>query len=417
MKRGRTKNSVVAHPKCDSDVKLSQLSLAKQTLAAAGGNDFWELLSSGAYAIASWFWVMAKMQEDRPDLSYAQRREVADSLYGTDAPLKLEQMMLEAARSRDGSKLKLLAKAVKVTGPQQPHDPTMSMLEAVSQVSERNDEASNMEKGIIHQQRAVVAHDQSAEISQPRKSALDFPALSVASQRPAILRWWLGSVAAVWTDQLDTPGLQLFPQRVAVVAPVGDETLQFALGSTAPTAGHSYLRQGFLDQLYFRGRRAVQVVSQRNTLAVDHHHPLRALAALGFADAVAPFLAGAKLPSMKLSLQSNWPCSSSSARNRRHTLSQTSCSSHKRRRRQQVAGLMPKSEGRSRQRAPVLSTHKIPSSTARLSFHGRPALEYFGSSGSSLAHCWSDNMGFAIPSFSQIRCKSTSSKYLRRDHL
>jgi hypothetical protein len=74
---------------------------------------------------------------------------------------------------------------------------------------------------------------------------------------------------------------------------------------------------------------------------------------------------------------------------------------------------MPKSGGKSRQRAPVLSTHKMPSITARLSFHGRPALEYRGSSGSSLAHCLSDNMGFAMPSFSQIRRKGTREKHLQ----
>jgi hypothetical protein len=48
-----------------------------------------------------------------------------------------------------------------------------------------------------------------------------------------------------------------------------------------------------------------------------------------------------------------------------------------------------------------------------LSFQGRPALEYCGSSGSNLAHCSSDSIGFAIRSFSQIRRKSTSTKYLR----
>jgi hypothetical protein len=155
------------------------------------------------------------------------------------------------------------------------------------------------------------------------------------------------------------------------------------------------------------------VVSKRNTLAVDHHHPLRALPAFGFPNSVAPFLAGAKLPSTKLSLQSSWPRRSNSDRNCRHTLSQTPSSSHCCKRRQQVAGLTPKSEGRSRQRAPVLSTHRIPSRTARLSFHGRPPLEYRGSSGSSLAHCRSDNMGFAMPSFSRILCNSTSTKGLQ----
>jgi hypothetical protein len=46
----------------------------------------------------------------------------------------------------------------------------------------------------------------------------------------------------------------------------------------------------------------VKVVSQRKTPAVDHHHPLRALAPLGLADRGAPFLAGAKLPSINDSL-------------------------------------------------------------------------------------------------------------------
>jgi hypothetical protein len=57
------------------------------------------------------------------------------------------------------------------------------------------------------------------------------------------------------------------------------------------------------------------VVSQRNTFAVDHHHPLCALAPLGPADAFAPFFAGAKLPSTNASDQYSCPFSSSSARN------------------------------------------------------------------------------------------------------
>jgi hypothetical protein len=287
-------------------------------------------------------------------------------------------------------------------------------LEVVSQVSERDGETGDMEQGVIHQQRAFVAHDQPAEVSQPGKGALDFPALPVTAQCAPILGRRLAAVAAVWTDQFDAAVRKLLAQRVAVVAPVGDQAVRFALGPTTPHPWDADLGQGFGDQLHFGGRRAVQVVSQRNTLAVDHHHPLRALAALGFADTAAPFLAGAKLPSIKLSLQSSWPRASSSARKRRHTLSQTSCASHKRSRRQHVAGLTPKSAGKSRQRAPVLSTHKMPSSTARLSFQGRPALEYLGNSGSSLAHCASDKMGFAIPSFSQICRKGTSPKYLRR---
>jgi hypothetical protein len=156
-----------------------------------------------------------------------------------------------------------------------------------------------------------------------------------------------------------------------------------------------------------------KVLSQRKTLAVDHHHPLRALAPLGFADAAAPFLAGAKLPSTKLSLQSSWPRASSSARNWRHTSSQTSCSSHNCNRRQQVLGL-GYSGGRSRQRAPVLSTHKRPSNTRRFSAHGRPRPEDCGSNGSIFFHCSSVRNGFGIRSFSHIRCKGAREKYLHQ---
>jgi len=271
-----------------------------------------------------------------------------------------------------------------------------------------------MEERIIEPQRTLVAHDQAAEIAQPGEGALDFPATSISPQRSSILRGCSASVVPMRADQLDAPLLESVAQRVAVVRSVGDQPLGLAPGPAPAGARHPHLLQRALHQRHFRRRGSVQVVSQRNTLAVDHHHPLRALSAFGFADAVAPFLAGAKLPSTKLSLQSSWPRRSNSARNCRHTLSQMPSSSHRCKRRQQVAELTPKSEGRSRQRAPVLSTHRMPSRTARLSFHGRPTLEYRGSSGSSLAHCLSDNMGFAMSSFSRNRCKSTSTKYLQK---
>jgi len=100
------------------------------------------------------------------------------------------------------------------------------------------------------------------------------------------------------------------------------------------------------------GGRRVKLLSQRNTLAVDHHHPLRALAPLGFSDFRAPFFAGAKLPSRNDSLQSSCSRWFSSARNARQMVSQTPCSSQSRSRRQHVAG-EGNSSGKSCQRAPL----------------------------------------------------------------
>jgi hypothetical protein len=131
------------------------------------------------------------------------------------------------------------------------------------------------------------------------------------------------------------------------------------------------------------------VVSERNTFAVDHHHPLRTLSAFGFSDAGAPFFAGAKDPSAKVSAQSSWPFSSSSPKKARHSSSQRSCSSQSRRRLQQVLG-EGYSEGRSFQRAPLRSTQRIPSKTRRLSAGLRPPFRdrlNFGSNGSIFAHC------------------------------
>src|SRR5712692_5150157 len=126
----------------------------------------------------------------------------------------------------------------------------------------------------------------------------------------------------------------------------------------------------FRESRFVRGCRT-KVLSQRKTLAVDHHHPLRALATLGFSDSSAPFLAGAKLPSRKDSLHCSCFRWLSSARNARQILSPTPCSSQSRSLRQQVAG-EGNSSGKSCQRAPLRRIHKMPSSTLRSEARGRP---------------------------------------------
>jgi hypothetical protein len=115
----------------------------------------------------------------------------------------------------------------------------------------------------------------------------------------------------------------------------------------------------------------VKVVSQRNTRAVDHHHPLRPLAPLGFSDCGAPFFDGAKLPSRNASLQFNCWRSFNSPRKVRQISSQTPCSSQSRSRRQQVDG-EGNSSGKSCQRAPLRRIHRIPSNTLRSLAGGRP---------------------------------------------
>ena len=233
------------------------------------------------------------------------------------------------------------------------------------------------------------ADDQPAKITQPRERPFHFIPSFISPHLSAVIVLLFLVVAAVGTNQLDSLAGQLLTQRIAVIALVGNQPAGIPFGPASARTRDGDRGYGFFEQRDFARRRTVQVVSQRNTLAVDHHHPLRSLAAFGRSDAVAPFLAGAKLPSTKASDQSNWPFSSNSARKARQALSQTSCCSHARSRLQQVEGL-GYCLGRSAHGAPVRKIQRIPSNTLRLSAQGLPPrldVLSLGSSGSILRHC------------------------------
>jgi hypothetical protein len=239
-----------------------------------------------------------------------------------------------------------------------------------------------MKEGFIDCGRAVVANDQSAKVAEPCKGSFHFPATAVAAQRSTVLSARLAAIPAMRCNQLDPSGRQPLAQRIAVVGAVGNDTLRFLpWPSAAMSPGYVDRRERFFREPDLVGRCRVKLLSQRNTLAVDHHHPLRALAPLGFSDFRAPFLAGAKLPSRKDSLQSSCLRWFSSARNARQMVSQTSCSSQSRSRRQHVAG-DGNSSGKSCQRAPLRRIHKMPSSTLRSLAGGLPPCGRLGRLGS-----------------------------------
>ncbi len=229
-----------------------------------------------------------------------------------------------------------------------------------------------MKEGAVNRERAVIANNHMAEIAEPSEGTLDFPAPSVSSQRSPVLGHRFASIPAMWRDQFDSARRQPLPQRVTVVTTIRDQTQRFLprpprVGSAAYADARE---RRFREPRFVWGCRT-KVVSQRKALAVDHHHPLRALATLGFSDSSAPFLAGAKLPSWKDSLHCSCFRWLSSARNARQILSQTPCSSQSRSLSQQVAG-EGNSSGKSCQPAPLRRIHKIPSSTLRSEARGRP---------------------------------------------
>ena len=242
----------------------------------------------------------------------------------------------------------------------------------------------------------VVADNQAAEIPQPGDRSLDHPTPLVAPKNAAILWRCPAAVQTEGRDQHDAPPSEPLSQSVTVIALVGNDPQRFLPGTPrAMPPAYADRRERRLREPDFRRGRRTKVVRQRNSAAVDHHHPLRALAPLGFSDFGAPFLAGAKLPSRNDSLHFNCWRSFNSLRNARQMFNQTPCSSQSRNRRQQVEGCGYFS-GRSCQRAPLRRIQRIPSKTRRLSIHGRPprrCLGGFGSKGAIFFHCASVNNG------------------------
>lgn len=246
-----------------------------------------------------------------------------------------------------------------------------------------------MDEGTIGRDLMVPTNDETPKVADPRKGAFNFPSSLVSTQLASILRLGLLAVATMGANQVNAASLESLPQRIGIGRAIIDQSLGILTRSASPGTRHGNLIECGFDQRNFVGGRRVQVDSKRNTLAVDHHHPLCTLAAFGLADAEPPFLAGAKLPSAKVSAQSSWPCSSSSLRKARHALSHTSCSSHSNNRRRQVL-YDGKQSGMSFHRAPLRSTHKRPSNTGRLGIGLGPPRDDArgsGSRGSILNHC------------------------------
>src|SRR3990172_4279967 len=79
-----------------------------------------------------------------------------------------------------------------------------------------------MKKRLVDGERAVIAHDQSSEVAEPGDAAFDDPTLPVAPQHTPVLGCRPVPVGTVGGNQSNAAAPQLFPQRVAVIALVGN---------------------------------------------------------------------------------------------------------------------------------------------------------------------------------------------------
>ena len=230
-----------------------------------------------------------------------------------------------------------------------------------------------------------VSNNEPSEVVKPCEQSLHFPASSVSSKLPAVLRSILATISSVGSNHYNAAFCpKLSVKTVTVIGLVTDQARR--------VIGNELSVEGFFYESNFMRRSTFDPNGDRKTSAVCNCHDLGPLATLGFPDFGAPFLAPLKEPSMKASLGSILPRSYRSSARFRRTFSNVPSSTHCWKRRWQVwyGGYR---SGRSFHGAPVLKTHRIPLRTSRDSRQGRPLpSSRRGNSGrrdSTTSHCLS----------------------------
>lgn len=230
-----------------------------------------------------------------------------------------------------------------------------------------------------------VTHKNPAEVLQPRKQPLHFPAPLVAPQLPPVLRLRLLAVALVRSDHLYVDHFQLRIQRVRVVCLIADQSFRLPIDKA--------LDESSSDKRDFMRRSSLRVDGERKTKAVCHCQELRTFAPLGLSDFSAPFLATMNVQSMKHSDKSNSPrVRRSSAKVSKSRASRPSFTHCWNLRWQVWYG--GKRSGKSHQRAPERRIHSTPFKTSRSGRRGLPRACTEGglsNNGSIKDHCWSVN--------------------------
>lgn len=209
----------------------------------------------------------------------------------------------------------------------------------------------------------LIPSHKSPEVVKPTDRSLNFPPSLVSPERSAVLRRRLFSIGFVGSNQFGPTFFQTRAQRIAIRGFVIDQLAR-------PPANDSVGEQR-LDEINFVRAGTFNQVAARRTTAVGQQHNLGALAAFGLAYAKAPFFADENVPSAIDSSRSTLPWWSSLFTRRAQAFLNSPASDHCFNRRQHV-GYEGKCGGRSRQRAPVRSTHAMASKQSREDALGRP---------------------------------------------
>ena len=228
-----------------------------------------------------------------------------------------------------------------------------------------------------------IANNKSTKILKPSKEAFDFPSFPISLQGSTILSGGFSAIASMWCDHLNATFLcQSLVKFITIISSITNDFFRDILKKTGI--------KSLVNKRYFMRASTGCANGDRKTASVCKAHNFGSFAPFGLAHTIAPFFAGAKVPSIKPSLRSMPPRSFKSWANAVSILAKTPDSVHSWKRRWQVlfGGYL---SGMSAQGAPVRKIHRMPLSTS-LGFRGGrpdfPGLALgFGMNSAIRCHC------------------------------
>ncbi len=120
-----------------------------------------------------------------------------------------------------------------------------------------------------------MPNQQAPITAKPCKGPFNYPALAISSQFSSIWRFRPFSIFTMRKDQINFEPFELLSKGIAILSSIGNQALQALSLEATAFLGHLHRFEFFFDERKFRGRCRGKSASQRNTLALDHHLPLR----------------------------------------------------------------------------------------------------------------------------------------------
>ena len=158
-------------------------------------------------------------------------------------------------------------------------------IEAISKLPQCNEDASKVKESLVDLNFSFPTNNQSSEVLQPGKSTLNLPSTPVTPQFATILIFLGLIVFTVGTDQFNAAFQPPLAKRITVVPLIRYDADRILPWPTTTFSRHRNLLNSGFQQFYFTRRGRIKISADRDSLAIDHHHPLCTLPAFGLSKA------------------------------------------------------------------------------------------------------------------------------------